>query len=227
MAAHATNGNGATVNRAGLIDEAARITDAVSMIAQITDEVSQGADLQVRSLDSALSGINELSASLKETATQAEAASTATDALVSSVNEVAASIEQVASSTDSLSIAVRQVTTSMVETSASIDSVATTAAMTTAATAIVPPQTMFPRGLAAVIASVLSRTGVGSPSASTRSASSSPALAYRFAGSGEIARSTTRTNAVGRSARASRSRVNSPLACARCSCSTLAARTGN
>jgi hypothetical protein len=37
----------------------------------MTDQVSEGADAQIRSLDSALSGLNEMSASLKETATQA------------------------------------------------------------------------------------------------------------------------------------------------------------
>ena len=105
------NGNGAgSFNRAGLLDEASQISDAVARIAQITDEVSQGADVQVRSLDAALSGVNELSASLKETATQAESVAGATEILVSSINEVAASIEQVATSTDTLAGAVRQVT---------------------------------------------------------------------------------------------------------------------
>ena len=58
-------------------------------------EVSDGADAQMRSVDSALSGVNQLSASLKETATQAEVVTASTESLVSSINEVAASIEEV------------------------------------------------------------------------------------------------------------------------------------
>src|SRR6185503_16765120 len=78
-----------------LRSEASHITDAVTRIARITDEVSEGADTQVRSIDSALSGLNEMSASLRETATQADVVTASTDGLVSSIAEVAASIEQV------------------------------------------------------------------------------------------------------------------------------------
>ena len=49
-------------------EEASHITSAVSRIAEMTDQVSEGADAQIRSLDSALSGLNEMTASLKETA---------------------------------------------------------------------------------------------------------------------------------------------------------------
>src|SRR5438105_3152893 len=52
---------------------------------------------------------------------------------------------------------------------------------------------------------------VSVPSASAKAASNAPALAYRRFGFLAIARSTTRTNAVGRSARASRSRTALPF----------------
>ena len=47
-----------------------------SRIVEMTDQVSQGAETQVRSLDGALSGLNEMTASLKETAAQAGSVST-------------------------------------------------------------------------------------------------------------------------------------------------------
>ena len=50
-------------------------------IARITDEVSEGADAQVRSLDGALSGLNEMTASLKETAGQAESVAASAEEL--------------------------------------------------------------------------------------------------------------------------------------------------
>ena len=49
-----------------------QLTAAAHAIARITDEVSEGADTQVRSLDATLSGLNEMAASLKETAGQAD-----------------------------------------------------------------------------------------------------------------------------------------------------------
>ena len=71
----ATNGNGHRadgLNHRALLDEAGEITDAAKVVARMAEEISEGADVQMRSLDSALSGVNQLSASLKETATQAE-----------------------------------------------------------------------------------------------------------------------------------------------------------
>ena len=54
-------GNGAgVIDQRLLRDEAALIMDAVARIARITDEVSEGADVQVRSLDGALSGLNQM-----------------------------------------------------------------------------------------------------------------------------------------------------------------------
>jgi uncharacterized phage infection (PIP) family protein YhgE len=125
-----TNGNG---NRAhpmtgdALRDEAIKMTGAAKLIARLTEEVAEGADVQMRSLESALSGVNELSASLKETSTQAGAVSASTESLVSSINEVAASIEQVTANTDTLATGIREVAASMQESTASIQSVTSTA----------------------------------------------------------------------------------------------------
>jgi len=52
-----------------LRDEASEISGAAKIIARMAGEVSEGADAQMRSVDFALSGVNQLSASLKETAT--------------------------------------------------------------------------------------------------------------------------------------------------------------
>ena len=63
MAVSGGNGHGArALDRAVLRDEATQITHAVSRIVQMTDQVSAGADTQVQSLDSALSGLNEMTA---------------------------------------------------------------------------------------------------------------------------------------------------------------------
>src|SRR5215213_1938145 len=95
------NGNRANaLNRRALREETGEISVAAKVIAQMADEVSEGADTQMRSVEGAVSGLNQLSASLKETATQAEAVSVSTETLVSSINQVAASIEQVTTNTD-------------------------------------------------------------------------------------------------------------------------------
>ena len=63
-----SNGNGhaaRTVDQTLLRDEASHITSAVSRIVEMTDLVSEGSDAQIRSLDSALSGLNQMTASLK------------------------------------------------------------------------------------------------------------------------------------------------------------------
>jgi methyl-accepting chemotaxis protein len=57
------NGNGAyAVDHTKIREEAGGISAAVSRIVEITDQVSAGADAQVRSLDSALSGLNQITA---------------------------------------------------------------------------------------------------------------------------------------------------------------------
>jgi methyl-accepting chemotaxis protein len=67
MAVKGSNGAGALDPR-HLREEATSITDAAARIMRITDQVSEGADMQIRSLDDAVSGLNQMTASLKETA---------------------------------------------------------------------------------------------------------------------------------------------------------------
>ena len=123
MAVKGSNGAGALDTRL-LREEATSITDAVARIVRITDQVSQGAETQVRSLDDALSGLNQMTTSLKETASQAESISGSTDSLVSSINEVAASIEQVTANVTGLAGFIQQTATSIQQNNASIQDVA-------------------------------------------------------------------------------------------------------
>ena len=123
MAVKGSNGAGALDTRL-LREEASSITDAVSRIVRITDQVSQGAETQVRSLDDALSGLNQMTTSLKETASQAESVSSSTESLVSSINEVAASIEQVTANVTGLAGFIQQTATSIQQNNASIQEVA-------------------------------------------------------------------------------------------------------
>src|SRR5512138_3801636 len=114
------NGHGNGTHAAShnvLRDEANQITDAVARIVAMTDAVSAGADEQVQSLDTALSGLNQMTVSLRETATQAGAVTASTDNLASSINEVAASIEQVTSSSERLAGLVRQTASSIQQSS--------------------------------------------------------------------------------------------------------------
>src|SRR5262245_58135135 len=116
MAANGGNGHRThTLNHDLLRDEASQITDAVARIVAMTDQVSAGADVQVQSLDSALSGLNQMTASLKETAGQAESVASSTDSLTSSITEVAASIEQVTKSTNGLAADMRSTASAVQE----------------------------------------------------------------------------------------------------------------
>ena len=121
MAISSGNGHGGHALDHGLLkDEAIQITGAVSRIVEMTDQVSEGADAQLRSLDSALSGLNEMSASLKETATQAESVSASTESLASSISEVAASVEQVTRNSEMFATFVRQTVTAIQQSNDSI-----------------------------------------------------------------------------------------------------------
>ena len=70
MAVSNGNGHGARVSNELLRDEASQINHAVSLIVEMTDQVSQGADVQMRSLDNALSGLNQMTVSLKDSSRQ-------------------------------------------------------------------------------------------------------------------------------------------------------------
>src|SRR5580704_10459030 len=130
MAMAGTNGHGNradVLDRRVLLDEAGEITGSAKVIARMAEEVSEGAAVQMRSIDGALGSVTDLSVSLKETATQAEAVAASSESLMSSINEVAASIEQVTAGTETLAGAIREVAASMQESSASSQSVTSTA----------------------------------------------------------------------------------------------------
>jgi len=83
------NGHRAAIDTRAALDQALRVTEAAGVIARLSDEFAQGATSQVRSLDDALTGLNEMAASLGETASQATTIAGSTDQLVSSITEVA------------------------------------------------------------------------------------------------------------------------------------------
>ncbi|HEY9832006.1 MAG TPA: hypothetical protein V6D26_15585, partial [Stenomitos sp.] len=56
--------------------ESEPITQAVNSIAGSVTQMAEGLDLQMRSLEETISGANEMAASLKETAGQAESVAT-------------------------------------------------------------------------------------------------------------------------------------------------------
>lgn len=71
------------LDTASVRNEAGLISHAAAALARMTEEVSDGADTQIRSLDEALSGVNEMAASLRETAAQAESVALSSEELVS------------------------------------------------------------------------------------------------------------------------------------------------
>ena len=91
-----------------LRDEAGHISEAASNIARTTEAVSEGAESQLASLDDAVANASQVTASLAESARQAESVGLVGRALASSINEMAASIEQVTTNTGSLASAVRE-----------------------------------------------------------------------------------------------------------------------
>ena len=64
-------------------DAAVAVSSRASEIAHVSSEVTEGVDGQGRSLESALSITNELAASLKETANQAESLAASSEELAS------------------------------------------------------------------------------------------------------------------------------------------------
>src|SRR4030095_5462337 len=109
-----------------LHERAGQVTISANGIARIADAVFEGAEIQVRSLDEAVTGVNQMATSLKQTASQADSISVSSDELVSSVNELAVSIEQVTANTASLAASVNEAAAAAQETTASIQSVTST-----------------------------------------------------------------------------------------------------
>ena len=110
-----------------MLTQAEQLTAAASTISRITEDVAEGADVQVRTLERTVVGVNEMAASLKETAGQADSVAVSTEELLSSVNEMAASIEQVTANTTSLSVSVAQTAASIEQNAASVQQVTGTA----------------------------------------------------------------------------------------------------
>ena len=106
--AAAGNGAGGGIDTQMVLSQAEQVAATAGTIARLNEEVSEGADAQLRSLDRALASVNEMAASLTQTAGQAESVSVSAEQLGSSVNEMAASIEQVTANTASLAASVRE-----------------------------------------------------------------------------------------------------------------------
>ncbi|MEO5742176.1 MAG: methyl-accepting chemotaxis protein, partial [Vicinamibacterales bacterium] len=96
------------MNAAVLRTHAEQMSLSIAGIVRTAGEVAEGTTVQARTLDSTLSHLGELSASLADTAGQAESATMSSDGLLSSINEIAASIEQVSANTTSLASSVAQ-----------------------------------------------------------------------------------------------------------------------
>src|SRR5215467_1044578 len=104
---HRSNGSSREARAAGLNiglvrDRALRVSDSANGIARIAEAVFDGAEVQIRALDEAVAGVNQMALSLKETAAQADSVGTSTEQLVSSVNELSVAIEQVSANMASL-----------------------------------------------------------------------------------------------------------------------------
>src|SRR5690348_15483624 len=87
--------NGATIGHGTLgvdvhrvRERADKVTASASGIARIADAVWEGAEAQVRALDSAVAGMTAMTTSLRDTATQAESVSSSVESLVSSSAEL-------------------------------------------------------------------------------------------------------------------------------------------
>ncbi len=114
------NGTSHAFNPRLVLEQADLLTTSAGAIVRISDDVASGAEIQLRALDDAVSAVNEMSASLKETNAQADSIAASAEELVAAINEIGASIEQVTSNTGSLAAPVAQTAAAVQETSASI-----------------------------------------------------------------------------------------------------------
>src|SRR5215210_2799717 len=96
MTTNTRNGQGSfKVEIVRVRDQADQVAGAANRITRITEQVAEGAETQLRSLDDALSATNQIAASLKETAGQAELVATSARQFASSTSEISVSVEQV------------------------------------------------------------------------------------------------------------------------------------
>src|SRR6185369_15111693 len=91
----------------GLVrQQAVQVAESASQITVTANEVAEGAEVQLRLLESTVVVANEMTASMGETTTQLESIATSTEQLASSVNESAASIEEVSKNAQSLAASI-------------------------------------------------------------------------------------------------------------------------
>src|SRR6186713_3581997 len=88
-------GHGRTFDPRLVLGQSEAVAASAANIAEIADQVSDGATSQLKSVDEALAGVSGMAASLTTTAGQAEAVAASTEELVSGINEMAASVDQV------------------------------------------------------------------------------------------------------------------------------------
>src|SRR5262249_53705050 len=126
--------NGRTAGRraASLLDihamreRAERVTRSATDIARIADAVYEGAETQIRSLDEAFSTVNQMTASLKETAQQAESIGVSPGELAAAPGGLWGRTEQVTGNPASLAAAVAQTATASEQGTAAIQGVTAT-----------------------------------------------------------------------------------------------------
>jgi methyl-accepting chemotaxis protein len=109
-----------------ILSSARQVAAAATTISRVSDDVFEGAEAQAGTLDRATGVLNEMAASLKETASQATSVTVSAEELASAVAETAASIEQVTSNTASLSEAITRTAGSVQQSAASIQHVTAT-----------------------------------------------------------------------------------------------------
>ena len=62
------------------VAQAGQVTESAAAISRLTEDVSQVAETQVQTLERALGAVNQMAASLKETASQADSVSVSAEA---------------------------------------------------------------------------------------------------------------------------------------------------
>jgi len=132
-AAVAAGSDGAEIRRVRV--EAEEIVRNADEVKRIADRVAQGGEQQRRTLEGIVSGANQMTASLKETAEQAVCVAASSVLLVAGINEMAASIEEVAAISENLAGNIEAVSTSIEEANRSIQGAAVNAEKISAAAA--------------------------------------------------------------------------------------------
>src|SRR4051794_20924572 len=100
---HGANGQARHILDVSVLrDRATQVSHSATGIARITDQVAEGSDVQLRSLENALTEVEKMAGGINGTGVQAESLASSADSLASSINELGASIEQVSENTASM-----------------------------------------------------------------------------------------------------------------------------